>query len=225
MRFIALAAALLALSIAAHAAYASQTVGVKITFPPESGLKSIDKAVPIEDCQTAYNCLTRVAQVACRWYHAVGALACANPAIEGNCLVMSINGFGPPGWFGFYANGQLASTGVSCYEPNAGDSIELRYSHDANSEVEATPAPTATAAPTARASTPTPGPSTIVVEFPATGTPTAYASANAPAQTAAPPTGNPATARAVENPVPQSAFLFGIAVGALLAAAWVWTRP
>ena len=231
-----LASAFLVLMLAPASAAPAGSVAVKIFFPPEAGKTNIDATVNSSLCQTAYYCFSRAAAINCKWYKATGPLTCfGHPEITQTCLLTAVNGYSGPGWFGFYVNGQLADTGVSCYAPKAGDVLELRYSNNPDSEV-ASPLPSTTPRPT-----PTPAPTIMTLPTP-TGAPTQTATPSPTATPQTTPAPTPAP-KASASPTPSAAkstgyailapgqenqqissFLIGIAMGTVLALAYVYIK-
>lgn len=126
-------------------------VAVAISYPAGSGLADAHTQVLLSACPSAHLCFSQVAPIECQWFTASGALAC--PGISQTCFVQKVGGVAAPpgGGWSFYANGQPASTGVSCYKPAAGDAIELRLF-----AYSTAPAPTAAPAAAAPAATPAP---------------------------------------------------------------------
>jgi len=215
----------------AHAA-TGDSVQISVSFPPEANKTSIDATLPLGDCQSAQWCFSRKVLLNCRNYEAKGMLACAGHSeIEFNCLITAVDDFSGPGWFGFYVNGQLADTGVSCYVPKAGDVLELRYSNNADSEVS-TPTPTPTPALTA---TPVPTPTPIITPYPGlvydanVSTPSATPVSTQAATNATPtPTASAGSSltgefvMVIPSPIMQGAAIF--ILGAIVGGAFVYTR-
>lgn len=147
-----------------------QTITLSIDFPQSSGKQDATRTMSLSSCSKALDCFNSIAQVTCQYSPALGGLSC--PGVTQTCYITAVDGVNADfnansAWWGFYVNNALASEGVSCYTPKAGERLELKYN---GNDITATPTPppsssrfTPTITPTPQAivpaSTPTPAPS------------------------------------------------------------------
>jgi len=116
-------------------------VTVEIEFPASSGRTFPGRVLNYGECEYAYDCFAKVANLDCGWFSAGGALACPGSTVSKTCLATGVDGIkaGSKGWWSFYTNGALSTWGISCYKVNNGDRIKLKYVGEYKADT--TPAP------------------------------------------------------------------------------------